>query len=160
MAFTNELEETKEYGNLKVLTVLTFIGCAVFLIFTLITPALMNFSKKMMDKATSSGQELTAKQLDDIEKGRNSIALVEANMVTIMVTGIIGIIACFVGALLMRKLKKEGFYLYVVGEILPLIVGFILMGMAQFTGVTSYVTNIGIPILFIILYAANFKYLK
>jgi len=123
-------------------------------------PWYINFSKKMMDAATSSGKELSPKDLEKIEEGRKAIGLIEANLVPVLVVGIIGSIACIVGAIWMRKLKKDGFYVYVAGEILPLIAGFILMGTAQFTGVVSVIMGVGIPVVFIILYAMHLKYLK
>jgi hypothetical protein len=61
----------------------------------------------------------------------------------------------------MRKLKKEGFYIYTVGELIPVIAGALLLGFStQFNGVMSYIIGLGIPVLFIILYANNLKHLK
>lgn len=83
--------------------------------------------------------------------------------------GIVNVLAaviCFVGVLLMWKLKKTGFYIYVVGEIAPIIVGIIVLGAAglfSFAGgffakimVLAYV----FPIAFLIMYGLNFKHLK
>ena len=157
MSFDQPTEQ--KTGNLKVLTLLTFIGSGISLLFTAFTPVITNFSKKMMDAATNSGKELSPKDLEKIEEGRKAIALTEANQVPIMVVGILSAIACIIGAMWMRKLKKDGFYVYVAGEILPLIAGFILMGTAMFTGVMSVIMGVGIPVVFIILYANHLKYL-
>jgi hypothetical protein len=59
----------------------------------------------------------------------------------------------------MRKLKKDGFWIYTAGEILPLIGNFILLGTAQYTGVGSVIIGVAIPLVFIILYAMQRKYL-
>ncbi|MEJ7611577.1 MAG: hypothetical protein WKF88_10410 [Ferruginibacter sp.] len=162
--YTNDNLNENDYqkpilpSGLNVLTILTFIGCAIGAIFTLITPWIMNFSIKMMDKAAASGDELSAKQATEMEKSRQAIELTQSNMLPLLLIGALGIILCFVGALMMRKLKKDGFWIYVGGQVLPLAGNFALMGMAQFTSVWSYVMFI-IPIVFIILYAGQRKYL-
>jgi hypothetical protein len=76
-----------------------------------------------------------------------------------MAIGFISIVLCFVGALWMRKLKKDGYWLYVVGEILPVLGGLILLGTSQFTGVVSILMGVGIPLLFIFLYTMHKKFL-
>ena len=156
---SNDFTTAKLPSSLNVLTILTFIGCALGLIFTLGTSAINKWLLGFMDKATNSGQEISSKDLAEIEKGRHAIELVQANLVPIMIVGVISVILCFTGALWMRKLKKDGFWIYLVGEVLPVISGFILIGTAQYTGVMSYVFGIGLPALFIILYAMQRKYL-
>ena len=161
---TDEISQTfqseKEYGSLKTLTLLTYIGCGIGAIYIMATPFIMSFSEKMLNRAATAGQDLTASQAKKIEDGRRALELAQANLVPLLIIGSIGIIACFIGALWMRKLKKEGYYLYLAGEILPVIAGFILMGTGQFTGVVSMVIGLAIPIVFVILYSVNFKYLK
>ena len=146
-------------SGLNILTILTFIGCGLGIIFVIATPALNKFFLSMMDKAQSSGQELTTKQLEDMQKGKAVIQLTQANMLPIMLISIVAIILCFVGALWMRKLKKDGFWIYTTGEILLPVGSFIVLGMAQYTGVVSVLFGLGLPLLFIILYAMQLKYL-
>lgn len=85
--------------------------------------------------------------------------------------GIIGIAAalgCLFGVLQMRKLKKTGFFIYSIFEILPTIYGLITLGGAMFSlgglggGIMAIYTFASalFPIIFIILYAVNFKHLK
>ncbi len=93
-----------------------------------------------------------------MEKQRAVIEMTQSNMLPLLLVGGLGIILCFVGALMMRKLKKDGFWIYVAGQLLPIIGSFALLGMAQFTGITSYAMFI-IPIVFIALYAGQRKYL-
>jgi len=162
--FTSGAENLSEFETqslprgLNVLTILTFIGCAIGAIFTLATPWLMKFSLSMMNKAAESGTDLTPKQVSDLEVSRKGIELTQANMVPLLAIGIVGIVLCFVGALMMRKLKKDGFWIYVSGQVLPLIGTIALLGMAQFTGVSSYIMFV-IPIVFIVLYSMQRKYL-
>lgn len=146
-------------SGLNVLTILTFIGCAVFGLLTLLMPVIYKFLLNLMDKAASSGKEFTEKELADMEKGRAAIELVTNNMVPMMIIGLVGIVLCFLGALWMRKFKKDGYWLYVAGELMPLIAGFFILGSKQYTGVSSYIFGIGIPVLFVILYTMQRKYL-
>jgi hypothetical protein len=153
-----EAEKQGLPGNINVLTILTFIGCAIGLIFSLASPALMKFSLSMMDKANSSGAELTDKQIVDMANARQAIEVAQANMLPLTIIGIAGIIACFVGAMWMRKLKKDGYFIYVAGELLPVLGSIIFMGKYQFTDWKSYI-GIIIPILFVVLYTTQRKYL-
>ena len=146
-------------SSLNVLTILTFIGCGISLLLMLLMPVINKFFLEMMNKARSSGQELSAKQLEDMEKGKAIMELSQANIVPLMIIGFIGILLCVVGAIWMRKRKKDGFWIYTGGELLPVIGNFIILGTAQFTGAMSIVFGVGIPVLFVILYAMQRKYL-
>jgi hypothetical protein len=78
-----------------------------------------------------------------------------------MIVGIVCLGLCFYGALQMRKLKKTGFYIYTVGELLPIIVNIILLGFGiAFNGVIPIILGLAIPILFVVLYAMQLKHLK
>lgn len=153
----NEDGKPKLPSGLNVLTILTFIGCGIGLLFVLLTPVINKFFLEMMQKANTS--EMSAKQLGDMEKGKAVMELTMANLVPLMIIGIIGIVLCLVGAIWMRKRKKDGFWIYSGGELLPVIGNFIILGTAQFTGVMSVVFAIGIPVLFVILYAMQRKHL-
>ena len=145
-------------SGLNVLTILTFIGCAILSIFTLATPWLMTFLLGIMNKAAESGSDLTPKQVADMEASKKAIELTQTNMVPLLAIGIVGIVLCFVGALMMRKLKKDGFWIYVSGQVLPIIGSLALLGMAQFTGASSYIMFL-IPFIFIFLYSRQRKFL-
>ena len=155
----DENQKSKLPSGLNVLTILTFIGCVVFGILTLLTPVIYNFMTGFMDKAVNSGNELSDKQLADIEKGRAVMELSHQNMIPLMTIGMAGIILCFVGALWMRKYKKDGYWMYVAGEIIPVIASFLLLGTAQYTGVFSVIIGLGLPLLFVFLYTMQRKYL-
>ena len=146
-------------SGLNVLTILTFIGCSIFGLFTLFTPVIVKFSLSMMEKAASSGSELSEKQMAEMEKGKAAMELTQQHMVPIMIIGIIGIILCFIGALWMRKLKKDGYWIYVAGELAPIIASALIVGTAQYTGVFSVLLGVGIPVLFVVLYTMQRKYL-
>jgi uncharacterized membrane protein YgdD (TMEM256/DUF423 family) len=146
-------------SGLNVLTILTFIGCGLGALFMLLMPVLNDFAIKAMDKAVASGQELSAKRLAEMEKARAAIELYKHNAVPLLIVGAIGVILCFVGALWMRKLKKDGYWLYVAGELAPLAGSAIIMGTGQYESIWSILFGIGIPVLFVILYTMQRKYL-
>jgi hypothetical protein len=162
---TNDVLNYDEHGQAKlpsglnVLTILTFIGCAIFGLLTLFTPMINKFFLGFMDKAASSGQELSAKQLAEMEKGRAALELASQNMIPLMAIGMAGIILCFIGALWMRKYKKDGYWMYVAGELAPLLGGVLIMGTAQYTSIWSVLFGVGIPVLFVVLYTLQRKYL-
>ena len=146
-------------SSINVLTILTFIGSGLGLIYILFMPMLNKLMLGFMEKATSSGEDIPASKLAEIEQAKSMIELTQANIVPIMAAGAIGIILCIIGAVWMRKLKKDGYWLYVGGELLPVIANFIILGTAQFTGVGSIIMAIGIPLLFISLYTMQRKFL-
>lgn len=152
----NEFERPVLPKSLNILTILTFIGCSILLLFSLATPAILKFTKNMMDKANTA--ELSPKEVADMEKGRVAIQLAEQYMVPLMITGVVGILLCFVGALMMRKLKKDGYWLYLAGQVVPYIASIALMGTAQFAGPSSFVFPV-ITLIFIVLYTMQRKYL-
>lgn len=155
----NSGETKKLPSGLNVLTILTFIGCGIFGLLTLLTPVINKFLLNLMDKAASSGQDLSAKQLAEMEKGRAAIELTNQNMIPLITVGMVGIILCFIGALWMRKLKKDGYWIYVAGELAPILAMFFIMGTAQYTSIWSYIFGIGLPVLFVILYTLQKKHL-
>lgn len=152
-----DTDPPKISSTLNVLTILTFIGCGIGALLTCAMPAINDFLLKMMDKAQSSGKELSASDIEKMEKGRAAIELYKHNMIPLMITSIVGILLCFVGALWMRKLKKDGYWLYVAGEIAPVIATVFIMGTAQFSGIN--ILSLLIPVVFVILYTTQRKYL-
>lgn len=153
-----DMDSNKPSQTLNVLTILTFIGCAIGALFTIGTPAIMSFSKKMILKAQESA-DLKPDQIAELRKGLEGIELAEKNMVPLIVVGIAGIVLCFVGALMMRKLKKDGFWIYTAGQVLPIIAGLLIMGTSQYQNLGSFIFPF-ISVLFIFLYASQRKYLK
>jgi hypothetical protein len=162
--FTGDNLEMNDYDNklpktLNVLTILTFIGCGIIGIFTLLTPMITNFGLKALEKAGSAaGQDLSAKQVADIERSKGAMELMKANMRPVILVGLLGVILCLVGAIMMRKLKKDGFWIYVAGQVLPIVGTLVIMG-TKYNTPLSYAFYI-IPALFIFLYSQQRKYMK
>jgi hypothetical protein len=153
-----EGERPKLPQGLNVLTILTFIGSALAII-----GAIWNFTN-----AEKGYKNLLAAQDKMAEapawaKGMMGPEMLEMakkameNKLPMLLLGLAGAALCIYGALEMRKLKKQGFILWLVGEILPIVAGVIFVGTGMFGGF-SLVMMI-FPAIFIILYVVQRKYL-
>ena len=81
------------------------------------------------------------------------------------VLNLFGAILCLVGALIMWNFKKIGFYFYIVGQVAPLIGGFLTMnsmlkGSLVGFGMIAMIFSMIFPIAFIIMYGLNLKHMK
>ncbi len=142
---------------LNVVTILTFIGSGLAILmssYRLITKTKqidsLNDTIVLLEKSDSQNF-LMDSALQGIKLNIEHFTLL--NSVPIL-AGII----CIIGAILIRKLKKNGYYIYILGCILEIAIpaimigGVILGGMLLFGSIFS--------ILFIILYGVNLKHLK
>jgi hypothetical protein len=152
------LEEPRKLPDmLNVLTILTFIGSGLGLI-----SAFWTFTKARASYEALSSADLD--QLPDWVKRISGGDPVEAarraleNRVPILILALVGCGLCIYGAMEMRKLKKPGFTIYIIGELLPIVAAFIFFG----SGATGLGAMFGycIYVVFIILYATQLKYLK
>lgn len=156
------LEQTdvkKLPGMLNVLTILTYIGSAfaaigaIYSYFTIsssyklmqqyntMTDGLTNSEGKLAQSIMSQSTEMIKKQYD--------------NRLMILILGLAGAILCFYGAMQMRNLKKQGYMIYVVGELLPILSFAIFIGFGGlFAGLGMIFTTL-ISVLFIILYTTQ-----
>ncbi|MCF1714475.1 hypothetical protein L0U88_07530 [Flavihumibacter sp. RY-1] len=155
-----EQEKKKLPTMLNVLTILTFIGSAFQLVSIPLSKFGMNFAKKALENPEAL-EAMSEKEVSDLEKSVRVFDLMEANSTALWIVTILAAVLCIYGAIQMRKLKKDGFFIYAVGEILPVIGFTIILGFSNvFIGTSSYVSNLGLPLLFIILYATQLKHLK
>jgi hypothetical protein len=144
-------EEPKLNTGLNVLTILTFIGSAYGLYSSLNSflsgkKALEDFEKAQEKLAEAPAW---AKKLAGPEVHEVMVKSLD-NKVPLLIIGLVGIALCVYGAIEMRKLKKQGFILWLIGEVLPVI------GMAIFIGgiffQTFMVYFLIFPLIFIVLY--------
>lgn len=155
-----EEEQKKLPSMLNVLTILTFIGSAFQLVSIPLSKFGMKFAKKALENPEAM-EQMSEKDVAEIEKSVRLFDLMEANALPLWIVTILGVVLCVYGAIQMRKRKKDGFYIYSVGEILPLIGGIIILGFGnQFPSTSSYIFGFGIPLLFIGLYASQLKHMK
>ena len=155
----NPMEENKLPTTLNVLTILTFIGCAIGLISGIWTflgaeKQIANYEKALA-KIDSSTPDFVKGMMN--EETLELMRIQAANKVPMMVFGLISVILCLMGALQMRQRKMQGYYLWLVGEILPIIATVIFIGFAVFKGFAML--GLLIPLIFIILYTIQRKHL-
>ncbi|MEO8768950.1 MAG: hypothetical protein ABI402_02660 [Ferruginibacter sp.] len=143
-------------SGLNTLTILTIIAC----IFGYLRNIYSYFS---------SNQENYNKTREMIDSGKvpdwlkfavneKTLAIQEIaikNKLPLLILGVVAISLCLYGAIEMRKRKKQGYILWLVGEILPIFTGILFMGSSSFLG--SGLIFLIIPLIFIILYTVNRK---
>ena len=154
----NWLEEPKKRSEtINVLTILTFVGSGLAIVTQLYSFFTVEKTyQQLLEKRDQLDQMPDfAKKLmggDPIETARRSME----NRVPITLLNLIAAVLCIVGAIQMRKLKKQGFPIYIIGELLPFVAYIIFIG--------SFGWSLGfgvlIALVFIILYATQLKYLK
>ncbi len=158
--FFDENAPKKLPSGLNVLTILTFIGCAIALLGGIWQFISADKSVQQLEAAMS---DPNMAQMPDFMKSMMSeeaLAMAKkqaANKVPLLAINLIATVLCFVGALQMRKLKKQGYLLYVVGELLPLVGMALFLGMASFKGFG--LAAVALTLLFVILYTVNRKHL-
>ena len=157
----NAIDENKLPKALNVLTILTFIGSGLSLLIAPATPWLLKFSKNMLDQVTQTpDSKITAKQLLEMEESKRVIDMSLNNLTFTLAAGVVGAIACIIGAVMMRKRKKDGLPVYILGALMPTIVNIILMKSYFFKGgVTSVFVGLVVPVLFVVLYSMQRKHL-
>lgn len=155
-----EEQPPKLSSGLNVLTILTFIGCALGLIGGVWGYIKADENYKTMienrEKFASSDAPGWAKGMMSPEMVEMSRLSAE-NKLPIMLLTLVGVGLCLWGALEMRKLKKQGFILWVAGEFLPIIGGAVFLGFGMFKGFG--LLALVVPVIFLILYGVNRKHL-
>ena len=147
-------------GMLNVLTILTFIGCGIAYISSIIS----FFSASNYEKDMAEMEELQD-NMGDNELG-NSVMQGAVDMMQksydyryiILLSGLLFTTLCLIGALQMRKLKKSGYTLYVIGEIAPIVIMGALIGFSLVGGLTILMSLV-FAVVFVILYTTQRKYL-
>ena len=153
-----EFDKPKLTKTLNILTILTIIGSAIFLISVLLMPTCTGFSKKMMAKAAESGQQMSPKDMEKIREANAQLEIVEKNMIPYIAINVLGAGLCLFGAVMMRKLKKDGYWLYIAGQVLPWVGNILVLGVAYFTGqMMNTIFMLMITLLFIVLYTTQRK---
>jgi hypothetical protein len=147
-------------GMLNVLTILTFIGCGIAYISSIIS----FFSASNYEKNMAEMEEMQDKMGDN--ELANSMMQGSVDMMQktydyryiILLSGLLFTTLCLIGALQMRKLKKSGYSLYVIGEIAPIVIMGALIGFSLVGGITILMSLV-FAVVFVILYTTQRKYL-
>ncbi len=144
-------------GMLNVLTILTIIGCVFYYL-----SAIWGFFSAGMYREQMA--EMENMDMEDSPMGgllKGSVEMMEKTYeyrYILLVSGLLFTTLCLIGALQMRKLKKSGYLLYVIGELAPILVSAFIMGFSILGGF-GIIMGAAIPVLFVILYTTQRKYL-
>ena len=149
--------------GLNVLTILSFIGCAFQLLGSLWSFFTAKKSYDGLDKLTEQMNSenmpgWVKSMMGDPEKMVKMITKAYENRIPIVLLSLVATALCFYGAMQMRKLKKQGFTLYTIGELLPFLTQILFIGTFALSGFAMYFA-VGIAALFILLYFTQRKYL-
>lgn len=145
-------------GFLKVITILTIIWCILSFFsagYSFIS-AKQTYEtyKEMYDSGKMDDLPGFAKMM----MGKDPVGLYKQmyeNRVPIFIVSLLGIVLCFWGAIQMRSLKKQGYLLWLIGEILPIAAMFFLVSSAEFS--IGTIIALFFPVMFIIFYTVSRK---
>lgn len=153
---------------LKVLCILTFIGSGYGIINSAITYFKADDIAKIFTEAKSQVNEdikrknsQNPEKVNFVSKIMNNASEISTpeNLRKTSIGNCITSMLCLIGALFMWRLRRIGFYIYVLGTIISIILPFYLFG-------SNFLTNISagflgfIGLMFVIFYAMNIKSLK
>jgi hypothetical protein len=147
-------------GMLNVLTILTFIGCALSYL-----GAIWGYidssnyeekraeTEKLLDEAGEN--QMVAKML---EGSLDIMQRSHEHRYILLLSGLLFTTLCLIGAMQMRKLKKSGYTLYLIGELVPIIIFAALVGFSIAGGIMIIFSAV-IALVFVILYTTQRKHL-
>ena len=157
---------------LTVLCILTFIGSGQAIISSIWSYSRASQSVRMFSSARVDHSSDSTVQSDSVIDGHKRRSSFERKMMLSVskimtvenirksaIGAIISGLCTLIGALLMWRLRRGGFYLYVAGIIIGLVVPFYLYGNNMLAiGISSFSSFFGL--VFIALYALNIKSLR
>lgn len=150
---------------LTVLCVLTFIGSGFALLSGIYNYAMAPMAAEMTEEALQKAEdqlayqemnEGTATMLEETFSA--SLEMVE-HASTLALISILGALLSLTGAFLMFRLKRNGYYLYTLAQLLLILAPMALVGFNFVTGASAIITGV-FALLFIVLYGVNLKHLK
>jgi hypothetical protein len=146
--------------GLNVLTILTYIGCALGAIGAIWNFISISASYKAYEQLNNTMNELKTDNsaVNSILSGAaETVKKTYDNRMMILIFALVGVALCFYGAMQMRNLKKQGYLIYVVGEILPIISFAIFVGFGNLFGGIAMIFSTLVAAVFIILYTLQRK---
>lgn len=150
-------EDNKRPMFLTVLCILTFIGAGFGVLGGIIGLAMMSTTEKIFNASNDI--------LSNTDMGMDLEQMYRWTKIS-QLLNIVGSLLCLAGALFMWKLKRIGFYIYIPGQVLPLIGSFMTMnsmlGGGPFAGLGMGMTFFAMifPIAFVIMYGLNLKHMR
>jgi hypothetical protein len=157
----NWLEEPRKLpSTLNVVTILTFIGC----VYIGCTQIFSFFNAQKSYERMVANQDKLDNMPEFFKKfmGPEMVEVTRLsaeNKVPILLLSLVGIGLCVYGAIAMRRLKKLGFYVYLIGELLPIVTAYLFAGLGLL-GVWGFASAFFFALVFIIIYATQLKYMS
>jgi hypothetical protein len=143
----------KATGLLNVLTILTIVGSLLGLLqapwaFLTAEDNLQRTQEMMQSKDLENAPAFVKNMFN--EDMLKMAQLTVQHKWTILILGVVGSLLCLVGAIQMRKLKRQGFTLWIAGEWLPILASVFLIGLGSFGAMM--VIGYLVPLVMTILY--------
>lgn len=156
-------EQNNRPTFLTVLCILTWVGSGFVLISQLISLATAKMTKQIAGIAEEGLDELTMQSSNELGgmfsslMGKSIQAL--EHITELALVRIVGVLVVLFGSIMMWKLKKTGYYLFLMGKLIIIIGIFLIMGGsgAAFMFIAGPLL---VAIAFSILYGVNLKALK
>ena len=149
----NHIEESKPSSLLNTAAILSIIGSVVALINSLTSYFNAEKNYERISKMLNSEEIKQAPSFVKSIFNENSLMMAQKmieNKLPLLIIGIIGSFLCFFGAIFMRKLKKDGYFLWLTGELLHVLSNIIFIGTAVYAGIS--LLNLLFPLAFIVIY--------
>lgn len=145
----------KRPAFLTVLCILTFVGVGVSIVYNWYSLYQVNQLEKAFSLLGNSTFNTWGSDID------NSYKWLKISIVI----NLFGALLCLVSAIIMFNLRKFGYYIYIGGQIIPLVIAFFAASNNSFGlfGGLGYIWLLALmvfPVGFIIMYGLNFKYMK
>ncbi len=168
---TDVLDQSYEQGPAKrpvfitVLCILTFVSCG------------LSFMSSVYGLATADKSEEALRAMSRLQQNDDNVPELFGNMgegiakmaewtTTSQYLSLGNVLICLAGALLMWRLRKVGYFIYIFGQILPFIALYGMYAAVQnvpFLGITMLISSIVTAIFaiaFIIMYGVNLKHMR
>ncbi len=159
----NDLQKTPLPTGLNVLTILTIIGCVIALLFSVFgfVSSKSSYDKKdevMAQMQSAETPKFVKSMMGDPANFEKMTIKSYENRIPILLLSLVAVGLCFAGALQMRKRKKQGYLLYVIGELLPFVTMAFFIGFFALSGMIFMFTVV-LAAVFILLYTMQRKHL-
>lgn len=140
----------KRPAFLTVLCILTFVGSGLTMLYSFFMWISFTAAERMFDAFGDMG--------DVQDESFRMFGWLKFLMLTYLISAVL----CVAGAIFMMFMRKIGFYIYIVGQIAPLVVLGVMLGanVQNEFGMAGMVFTAIFPVGFIVMYGLNFKYLR
>ncbi len=136
---------------LTVLCILTFVGAGLSAIYYLFAWVGLSAAERLVESFDQGIDNAGAQAVNAFHW-----------LKLFMISGLVGSVLCVAGAIAMMFMRKFGYYIYIAGQVIPLVVMFLGLGTSiqnEFSLMWVVMMSI-FPAGFVVMYGLNFKYLR